>query len=88
MLTPVEILGWFSTVMILLGALVNARGRSLYAMVIWILGDLCWLVYDVFIFNYSHLTLCLVIIIINVYGIYRLWKLSSDKKNSNSELKN
>ncbi len=37
-------------------------------------GDTGWITYDFFIDNYSHLVLSLVIIAINVYGIYRIWK--------------
>ena len=70
----IQILGWLSTSMILLGAVVNAQGKSLMAMVIWIIGDIGWTIYDIFINNYSHLTLCIVIILINLYGIYRVWK--------------
>jgi hypothetical protein len=69
----IQLLGWLSTSMILLGAVVNARGKSLMAMVIWIIGDIGWTIYDIFINNYSHLTLCIVIILINLYGIYRVW---------------
>ena len=69
----IQILGWLSTSMILLGAVVNAQGKSLMAMVIWIIGDIGWTIYDIFINNYSHLTLCIVIILINLYGIYRVW---------------
>jgi len=71
----IQLLGWLSTSMILLGAVVNARGKSLMAMVIWIIGDIGWTIYDIFINNYSHLTLCIIIILINLYGIYRAWKL-------------
>jgi hypothetical protein len=70
----IHLLGWLSTSLILLGAVVNARGKSMMAMVIWIIGDIGWTIYDIFINNYSHLTLCIVIIIINLYGIYRVWK--------------
>ena len=70
----IHLLGWLSTSLILLGAVVNARGKSMMAMVIWIIGDIGWTIYDIFINNYSHLTLCIVIILINLYGIYRVWK--------------
>ena len=70
----IQLIGWLSTSLILLGAIVNARGKSMMAMVIWIIGDIGWTIYDIFINNYSHLTLCIVIILINLYGIYRVWK--------------
>ena len=70
----IEILGWLSTSLILLGAGVNAYGKSAMAMLIWVIGDIGWLIYDIFINNYSHFTLCIIIILINVYGMYRLWR--------------
>ena len=39
-------------------------------MVLWIVGDIGWITYDIFIQNMSHMVLSLVIIIINLYGIY------------------
>ena len=74
MLLLINILGWVGTAMILLGAYLNAKGRSALAMAIWIIGDLIWIVYDVYINNFSHMTLSLIIIIINSYGIHRIWK--------------
>ena len=41
-------------------------------MIAWIIGDTGWIVYDYLINNFSHLTLSVVIIAINMYGIYRL----------------
>jgi len=76
----IEILGWISTALVLIGYLTNARGLTRTAMISWILGDCGWIVYDIFIHNISHMVLSLVIIFINLYGIYRLWKSSSSKK--------
>ena len=76
----IEILGWLSTALVLLGYITNARGLTKWAMITWILGDCGWIVYDVYIQNMSHMVLSLVIIVINLTGIYRLWKLSSKKK--------
>ena len=76
----IEILGWFSTALVLAGYVSNARGWTKTAMITWIIGDTGWIVYDFFIDNFSHLVLSLVIIAINVYGIYRLWKNLSVKK--------
>ena len=70
----IELIGWISTAAILLGAYFNARGKSALAMYIWIVGDLGWITYDMYIHNFSHLTLSGVIILLNCYGIYRLWK--------------
>lgn len=73
-------LGWISTALVLLGYITNARGLAKWAMVTWILGDCGWIIYDIYINNISHMVLSLVIIGINLYGIYRIWKSSSDKK--------
>lgn len=76
----IALLGWLSTALVLLGYISNARGLTKWAMITWILGDCGWIVYDVYIQNISHMVLSLVIIVINLTGIYRLWKLSSKKK--------
>jgi len=76
----IEILGWLSTTLVLAGYVSNARGWTKTAMITWIIGDTGWIMYDFFIDNLSHLVLSLVIIAINVYGIYRLWKNLSVKQ--------
>ena len=76
----IEILGWFSTTLVLAGYVSNARGWTKTAMITWIIGDTGWITYDFFIDNFSHLVLSLVIIAINIYGIYRLWKSSLAKQ--------
>ncbi len=70
----IELLGWGSTALVLLGYIMNARGNSNIAMITWIVGDTGWIVYDFFIDNVSHLVLSLIIIAINVYGIIRIKK--------------
>ena len=70
----IELLGWTSTGLVLLGYICNARGNSKLAMITWIVGDTGWITYDFFIDNISHLVLSLIIIAINVYGIIRIWK--------------
>ena len=70
----IELLGWASTGLVLLGYICNARGNSKLAMITWIIGDTGWITYDFFIDNVSHLVLSLIIIAINVYGIIRIWK--------------
>ena len=76
----IETLGWISTALVLTGYVLNARQLTRYAMITWIVGDIGWITYDFFIDNFSHLVLSLVIIIINLYGI---WNLLSAKKKSN-----
>ena len=72
----IELLGWISTALVLVGYITNARGLTKTAMIAWIIGDIGWIIYDIFIFNISHMVLSLVIICINLYGIYRIWKKS------------
>ena len=69
----IELLGWLSTGLVLAGYIFNARGRTSNAMIAWIIGDTGWIAYDFFIDNYSHLVLSLIIISINVYGMYRIY---------------
>jgi len=70
----IELLGWISTALVLIGFGTNAVGYSRIAMITWIIGDIGWITYDIFINNISHLVLSFVIICINTYGIYRIWK--------------
>jgi hypothetical protein len=76
----IQAIGWISTALVLAGYITNAKGYTKWAMLTWIVGDIGWITYDVYIRNYSHLALSGVIIVINLYGIYRLWKNSSIKK--------
>jgi hypothetical protein len=66
----IELLGWLSTALVLAGYIFNARQLTKLAMYTWIIGDIGWIVYDLFIDNISHMVLSLVIILINLYGIY------------------
>jgi hypothetical protein len=70
----IEVLGWISTALVLLGYITNARGLTKWAMITWILGDCGWIMYDIYINNISHLVLSVVIIAINVYGINQILK--------------
>ena len=81
----IDLLGWVSTALVLLGYIANARGLTRVAMFTWITGDIGWVIYDIHIQNVSHMVLSLVIITINLYGIYRLWKSSSHKTKSVNE---
>ncbi len=76
----IEALGWISTALVLFGYVLNARQYSKQAMVAWIVGDVGWITYDFYIDNFSHLVLSLIIIIINLYGI---WNFLSKAKTSN-----
>ena len=67
----IEVLGWTSTALILLGYILNAKMKYRAAMIVWIVGDIGWITYDFFITNISHLVLSAVIISINLYGIFQ-----------------
>ena len=73
-----ELFGWICTIMIVIGFILNSIGNLKYAIYVWIIGDIGWILYDLSIRNYSHLALSIVIIIINVYGLYKL-KENEDK---------
>ena len=75
----IEVLGWASTVLVLLGYVLNAKMRYQAAMIVWIVGDIGWITYDFFITNISHLVLSVVIISINLYGIYNIKKMKKDR---------
>jgi len=81
----IEALGWISTALVLIGYILNARQLSKHAMIAWIVGDIGWITYDFHIDNFSHLVLSLVIIAINLYGI---WNFLSKAKTSNEGLQN
>lgn len=66
----IEVLGWLSTVLVLAGYMFNAYQYNKLAMYTWIIGDLGWIIYDLFISNVSHMVLSLIIIVINLFGIY------------------
>ena len=75
----IELLGWISTALVLVGYVLNAKDVRTGAMVTWIVGDTGWIVYDFFIDNVSHLVLSLVIITINVYGMYNITRKKQSK---------
>ena len=74
----IELLGWLSTGLVLVGYILNANNKRLGAMIAWIIGDLGWVVYDVYIANISHMALSFIIISINLYGIFLQKKLQKN----------
>ena len=70
----IELLGWASTALVLSGYICNANRLVMYAMISWIIGDIGWVIYDLYIDNISHLVLSFVIISINLYGMYNIKK--------------
>ena len=75
----IEILGWTSTALVLIGYILNAKQKFKLAMTVWIIGDIGWITYDFFIDNISHLVLSVVIISINLYGIANIKKMQKDR---------
>ena len=75
----IELLGWTSTALVLIGYILNAKQKFKLAMTVWIIGDIGWIMYDFFIDNISHLVLSVVIISINLYGIANIKKMQKDK---------
>ena len=73
-----ELFGWICTIMIVIGFILNSIGKLKYAIYVWIIGDIGWILYDISIRNYSHLALSIIIIVINVYGLYKI-KENEDK---------
>lgn len=74
MILFIQIIGWISTLFVLIGYYLNANGKPKPAMIIWLIGDIGWLFYDLYIFNWSHFALSIIIMGINIYGIYRILK--------------
>ena len=66
----ITVLGWFATLLVLAGFYVNSLKKSSLAMIMWIIGDGLWILYDYLISNWSHAILSTIIIGLNIYGIY------------------
>jgi hypothetical protein len=74
----IEVLGWVSTALVLIGYVLNAKNIRNGAMITWIIGDIGGVVYDVYIANISHMALSFIIISINLYGIFLQKKLQKN----------
>ena len=70
----VDIIGWVATGLVLIGYWLNSNRLHYHAMAVWIVGDIGWITYDVMRSIYPHLTLSAVIILLNLYGIYKILK--------------
>jgi len=70
----ITVLGWFATLLVLAGFYVNSLKKSSLAMIMWIIGDGLWILYDYLISNWSHAILSTIIIGLNIYGIYNYKK--------------
>ena len=69
-----ELFGWICTIMIVIGFILNSIGKLKDAIYVWIIGDIGWIFYDMSIRNYSHIALSGIIILINLYGLYKIQK--------------
>ena len=67
-----EMLGWICTALILIGYFLNSSQRLKYAILVWCVGDIGWIIYDMSINNISHAVLSGIIILLNMYGLYKL----------------
>ena len=74
------VLGWICTATVLVGFFLNSKKYHFEAMILWIIGDIGWIIYDWTINNWSHAALPGSIIAINIYGIY--YRQSKNKKMS------
>jgi len=68
----IQILGWLSTALVLVGYFLNSQQKVKLAMITWITGDIGWIIYDIGINNLSHAVLSFVIIGLNIYGIINI----------------
>lgn len=80
-----EYLGWAATFIVLLGFWLNAKRYVLSACVSWIIGDIGWVIYNIHISNWSHMTLAGIIVIINSYAIYNILQ---DRSIETKKIKN
>lgn len=67
----IEIIGWICTALVLVGYFLNANKKLIPALIVWLIGDIGWIWYDYCINNWSHATLCSIIILINIFGIWK-----------------
>ena len=74
----IDVLGWFATLLVLSGYMLNASKKHYVAVIVWLVGDVSWILYDFYRGIYPHLALSCVIICINLYAIYNILK---DKHN-------
>lgn len=70
----VDVIGWICTIIVLIGFFLNANQNLKWALIVWIAGDIGWIGYDYCIDNWSHATLSSIIILINLYGLWKMNK--------------
>ena len=65
-------LTWIIVGLSLLGAILNARAK-LVGFYVWIVANILWVAFDIYIGAYSQAALFVVYTLISAYGIYS-WK--------------
>jgi nicotinamide riboside transporter PnuC len=68
----IDNLSWIITGLSIIGAIYNAKGK-IFGFYIWIIANLLWVGYDLYIQSYSQMVLFVVYTIISGYGIWQ-WK--------------
>lgn len=81
----IDILGWSATVLVLIGYWLNSNSKYKQAMIVWIFGDIGWITYDIVRGIYPHLGLSSIIILLNLYGIYKILKQGNKNVKSKNE---
>ena len=63
-----ENLTWLVAIASLIGAFLNAR-KNVKGFYIWVVTNLCWVAYDIYISQYAQAFLFLAYMGISIYGI-------------------
>lgn len=65
-----EVVAWLATTLVVAGYLINSWHYRVPALIVWILADIGWILYDIHISNPSHAVLATCVIVINIFGLY------------------
>ena len=82
MIHIIDIFGWICTCIILAGFILNSYAKHTHAIVAWIVGDIGWIIYDIYISNISHMALSAAIIGINIIGLHTISKRKMNESNN------
>jgi len=72
-----DTISWILTVWAIIGAILNARG-SIKGFYIWIVGNIGWVAYNLYIEEWALAALFVVYTLISTYGIYQ-WRKKKSK---------
>lgn len=72
---------WIATAISVFGSMLNAK-KSKWCFYVWILANVIWLVYDIYIRLYSRATLDIIQTVICISGII-YWNKSERKESQN-----